>query len=274
MPLEVMLWQVDTESPEPVPRQQLNLEERLEDWLFGDISMLSNDLLVIGRQIRQFSVPLDLLAVDRDGNLVVIELKRDRTPREVVAQALDYASWVQWLDREDLDRYAQEYLKRPFDEAFMGAFGHGPPDVVNERQRMYIVASSLDPSTQRIVEYLAHNHGVDINAATFSYFNISGGEFVARSLFLDDEEVSQRRRKGSGRKASKRQSVRVEEGQLVVEFADGPSKKWDLPEQADKEALQHLREAVRAFGDENEATDGQIHAIYKALNSAGYYVNR
>jgi len=25
---------------------------------------------------------------------VLIELKRDRTPREIVAQALDYASWV------------------------------------------------------------------------------------------------------------------------------------------------------------------------------------
>lgn len=273
MPLEVMLWQVDTERPEPVPRQQLDLEDRLEDWLFNDISMLSSDLLVIGRQIRQFNVPLDLLAVDRDGNLVVIELKRDRTPREVVAQALDYASWVQWLDREDLDRYAQEHLGKSFNEAFESAFG-GPPDVVNETQRMYIVASSLDPSTQRIVEYLAYNHNVGINAATFSYFNTAGGEFVARSMFLDDEDVFQRRRKGSGRKATKRQSVRVEEGQLVVEFEDGPSKTWDLPEQSDKEALQRLREAVKAFGDENEATDGQINAISKALNSAGYYVNR
>lgn len=37
-----------------------------------------------------------------DGALVLIELKRDRTPREVVAQALDYACWVEKLEAEDI----------------------------------------------------------------------------------------------------------------------------------------------------------------------------
>ena len=74
-------WQ---EFPFPlhlVPRSRLDLEGRLEDWLCKDIGLLSDDLLVIGRQIEQYGTPLDLLAVDRDGNLVVVELKRDRTPR-------------------------------------------------------------------------------------------------------------------------------------------------------------------------------------------------
>jgi len=37
---------------------------------------------------------IDLLAIAPDGALVIIEIKRGRTPREVVAQALDYAGCV------------------------------------------------------------------------------------------------------------------------------------------------------------------------------------
>ena len=107
MPLEVKLWKIDADRLQPVPRSRLDLEGRLEDWLYQDISLLSDDLLVIGRQIERYGVPLDLLAVDRDGNLVVVELKRDKTPRDVVAQALDYASWVQELGREEVERITE-----------------------------------------------------------------------------------------------------------------------------------------------------------------------
>ena len=220
MALEVKLWKVDADRPVPVPRQRLDLEDRLEGWLCEDIGLLSDDLLVIGRQISQFDGTLDLLAVDREGNLVVIELKRDRTPREVVAQALDYASWVQGFLWEDVDQYAQDHLGKPFDEAFKDAFGHGPPEMVNERQRLYIVASSLDASTQRIVEYLADTHGVDINAATFAYFNTDNGEFVARSLLLDEEV---------GRRAPrKRPPPRSENEFRAIAEARGVQDLWDI----------------------------------------------
>ena len=56
------------------------------------------DLLIIGRQVRtQFGGRIDLLAIDPEGDLLIIELKKDRTPREIVAQVLDYASWVNHL---------------------------------------------------------------------------------------------------------------------------------------------------------------------------------
>ena len=51
--------------------------------------------------------------LDGDGNLVVLELKRNRTPREVVAQLLDYGSWVRTLEDDDIaaifDRFLQKY---------------------------------------------------------------------------------------------------------------------------------------------------------------------
>ena len=192
MPLEVKLWKIEADKLQSVDQARLDLEERLEEWLRGDIGLLSDDLLVIGWQIARYGVPLDLLAVDPDGNLVVVELKRDRTPRDVVAQALDYASWVQELGREDVEECALKYLKEPFDDAFRRKFGTEPPEVVNERHRIYIVASSLDGTTQRIVKYLSSTYRVGINAATFAYFKTRDGEFVARSMLLDDEDVERR----------------------------------------------------------------------------------
>jgi RecB family endonuclease NucS len=50
-------------------------------------------LLIIGRQVATSSGKvIDLLAADADGVLHVLELKKDKTPREVVAQVLDYGS--------------------------------------------------------------------------------------------------------------------------------------------------------------------------------------
>ena len=46
---------------------------------------------------RRTASYIDLLAIDADGNLHVLELKRDKTPRDVVAQVLDYGSWVTTL---------------------------------------------------------------------------------------------------------------------------------------------------------------------------------
>ncbi len=53
------------------------------------------NLLIIGRQVTtKFDGIIDLLGIDRQGDLVVLELKRDRTPRETLAQVLEYASFV------------------------------------------------------------------------------------------------------------------------------------------------------------------------------------
>lgn len=212
--------------------------------------------------------------MDRQGNLVVIELKRDRTPRDVVAQTLDYASWVKQLDGEAVEQLAEEHLDKPFAEAFRSAFDCEPPEVVNDTQRMYIVASSLDASTQRIVEYLA-DAGVVINAATFSYFKVAGGEFVARSMLLGDEDVSPRRGWGSRRLATKRLSARVEEGRLVVEFPEhDQNASWELPEPSDRDGIRRIREAATAFARDNGATEGQVRQAMKALTDAEYYVRR
>ena len=92
MPLELGIWRIDS-ILQRINQGGFDLESRLEDILHSDISIVSPNWMVIGRQVRTaYDKLVDLLCIDRDGNLVVVELKRNMTEREIVAQVLDYGS--------------------------------------------------------------------------------------------------------------------------------------------------------------------------------------
>lgn len=83
-----------------------SLEKTLEDWLGANPHLLGDDIMLIGRQVRTEHGIIDLLALDSDGNAIVIELKRGRASREVVGQLNSYLTIVnRWADRE-LERNA------------------------------------------------------------------------------------------------------------------------------------------------------------------------
>lgn len=97
MPVEFGIWRIDG-GLRKVPFAKLGDESRLEDLLERDVSILGLDVMVVGRQVAtSYGKRIDLLAIDAGGDLYAIELKRNRTPREVVAQVLDYGSWVKDL---------------------------------------------------------------------------------------------------------------------------------------------------------------------------------
>ena len=62
----------------------------IEDWVAADPAILGLDALVVGRQApADHGEFIDLLAMDAAGSLVIVQRKKDRTPREIVAQVLD-----------------------------------------------------------------------------------------------------------------------------------------------------------------------------------------
>jgi RecB family endonuclease NucS len=94
---EIRVWTLKKDRLrllEETPFASQRLERDLEIWLEKNPDLLGRDLLVIGRQVSTTSGPLDLLAIDESGALHIIELKRSMLPREAVAQALDYAAWL------------------------------------------------------------------------------------------------------------------------------------------------------------------------------------
>lgn len=193
MPDQIRLWEISNDQLNEITQSKLDLESRLETWLDNDISILADDLLVIGRQvITDYGGKLDLLCIDRNGDLVIVELKKDKTAREVIAQALDYASWVKDLSNERVREIANAYLLTKngsnLENAFCDKFSSEFPDILNAQHNIIIVAAQIDSSSERIIKYLSETYGVRINVATFQYFcDYSGRELLARKFLMEAE---------------------------------------------------------------------------------------
>ena len=89
--------------------------EHLQEWLANEPNALGEDLLIIQKEFDGFDDTrerLDLLALDKDGNLVVIENKLDDSGRDVLWQALKYASYCSSLTKQQIVDVYQKYLNR------------------------------------------------------------------------------------------------------------------------------------------------------------------
>jgi hypothetical protein len=178
----------------PLAASVMPLESRLEQLIEADPTILGEPLLLIGRQVATaYGAFIDLLAIDGDGALNILELKRDRTPREVVAQALDYGSWIAALSHDQVIGIFADY--RPgavFEEVFADRFGGAPPEQLNITHRLTVVASTVDGATERIITYLNTGFGVPINVVFFRYYVDDGREYLARTWLLDESTVPAR----------------------------------------------------------------------------------
>ena len=189
MSTQIRLWKITDKGFDSLKRESVEQEKKLHDWLEEDISLISDDLLVIGREVQtDFNKSIDLLCLDRDGNIVIIELKRDRAPRDVLAQILEYASWVDDLPSDKILEVASIYLQKKgtdLEEAFQEKFRDELPESLNSSHKMLIVASELDAQTERVLNYLS-KRDIDINAVTFSYFRDGGNEYLARIVLIPE----------------------------------------------------------------------------------------
>lgn len=180
---------MDGRSVEQVPASGISSEERLEEIIEASIDILGlGNLFQIGRQvITDYGKRIDLLAIDGQGDLHVIELKKDRTPREVVAQALEYGFWVQGLSFEAIrELYAKHHQGEDFDSAFTTHFEADLPEAINTSHHLVVVATGIDQSTEQIVDYV-RGYGVPINVLFFEYLRDGDREYLARSWLTDPE---------------------------------------------------------------------------------------
>ncbi len=177
----------------PATRSTLVKESLIEDWVASDPSLLGLDALIIGRQVRtDHGKFIDLMAMDAEGSLIIVELKRDFTSREIVAQVLDYASWARTLTTPEIYSLAGKYLKTELATAFREKFGERIPEQLNGTHSMLIVASELDAASRRIVEYLSEEYGIAINTIFFNVFEADGKQWLTTDFLLDQEEVIER----------------------------------------------------------------------------------
>ena len=156
-------------------------EKDVEEWLAVNPELLfgPEKVHVIGQSIAGRSMA-DILALDADGCLVIVEIKRDWSNRATVGQLLEYAAEMTGKTYDDLKKLDEDYWRRrngerpyvPLIERFRELTDNPTADQsdIPRRQqghRIFIVAPGSDKGLQRIVEWLKE-YGVPICFVPFT----------------------------------------------------------------------------------------------------------
>ncbi|MBA2664336.1 MAG: hypothetical protein H0U74_18745 [Bradymonadaceae bacterium] len=157
-----------------------NHERRLEDILVNSGAQFG--VVWISRQGRTTRGKRpDLLGLAADGTLEVWELKRGRAPRDILAQAMEYAAWASNLREDALEEMAAEFpetqstLAERLSDAFAPTLGCWNPPRINTRQRIVLVAQDFEPELIEACQWLAL-HDVALVCWRFSYHHEVGGQ--------------------------------------------------------------------------------------------------
>jgi len=158
MSAEPQLFRINPENRESekiaeVEFASLGFQERrdIQEWVAANPNILGDDLLIIGKEFSGFDRTderLDLLAVDADGDLVVIELKRDDTGADAHWQAIKYASYLQRASADDIIRMLAEYSETSEDDATNRLLQHLNADdlnALNNDQRIILASHRFAP---------------------------------------------------------------------------------------------------------------------------------
>lgn len=186
----LQLWTIDEQDGHPRAvtvdaADATRTEEFLEDLLVRSPNLLLEGLTLIGRQVPTEGGPLDLIGVDRDGSIVVFELKRGTLTRDAVAQVIDYASDLASKDPEQFARLIEERSGsmgigsiENFQDFYAREFPSAP-DLLSEVPRMVLVGLGADDRAKRMVAFLS-SAGIDIQLLTFHAFRSEGRLMLAR----------------------------------------------------------------------------------------------
>ena len=178
-----------------------HLEQLFENSPFG----LNEDEYIfwIGKQPRVQSenriiIP-DLLGVDTEGNLIIVEFKRERAPREVIAQLLVYAAWASKLSETEIIDIAEAYFREhdvtasKFYDHFRDVFDI--PDAseipkLNKRLRMFVVAGDIPEEVAHVCRWLRTSHRLNITCIEVSLFQTDANEkYVDMEVKVGEENI-------------------------------------------------------------------------------------
>ena len=185
----------------------LDLECHLEDWLENSPAALiyNEQILWIDRQSSAKdelgNIYPDLLGVDYQGNLIIVELKKGRTPRDIIAQLLEYAAWADELSESQIHEIAEAYFDtrdelqgKTFDSAFKTLYDVPESDELpplNRNLRLFIVAEEISSRVVRVCRFLRTSHGMDVRCIAVSTFKTeSGEELVSAETKVGDDVIA------------------------------------------------------------------------------------
>jgi len=174
------------ENPESIPVYEIEEDKKL---------------LVVAREFRTESGPIDALAIDKDGDIYVVETKLYKNPdkRTVVAQALDYGASLWRHSNFDeflakIDSEINNKFKVSFEEKIKDFFGIDEEQIVSVIESMkrnlregnikfVILMDLVEDRLKDLIVYVNQNSQFDIYAVQMEYYQFEKYEIIIPKLF-------------------------------------------------------------------------------------------
>lgn len=195
------MYKINTDSNQieevkSVSFKDLGFRERdhLQEWIRKNPNCLKEDILIIQKEFSGFNDTnerLDLLALDKNGNLIIIENKLDDTGRDVTWQVLKYASYCSSLNSADVINIFNQYLsiensEESAEEILQDFFESEDYEEIissSTHQRIMMVSGEYRKEVTSTVLWLINNYGLRIQCFKTTPFKL--GE----QLFLNFEQI-------------------------------------------------------------------------------------
>ncbi|AEH23148.1 hypothetical protein TOPB45_1055 [Thermodesulfobacterium geofontis OPF15] len=211
MATEIKVWQIINETLEPIETsmvEEKRLEKDLENWIKTHPEILGENILVIEEQVSTSEGFIDFLGIDKEtGDLIIIELKRDRLGRDALAQAIDYASEVASWTEDDINERINKKLKDLIIDENLNLEDSNIN--LNQNQKILLVGFSMEDRLQRMIDWLSEKYGMSINAVLLKYVKTKNGEeLIARTMVIPEEIEKERAEK--------------QRGQIKIQLSDEP----------------------------------------------------
>lgn len=149
-------------------------EDHIQAWVDTAPAVLNDGqpMLTLGREIvTDHNSYIDNLYLDGNGVLVAAEMKRGRTPRDVLAQISEYAAYIDKLTWADIEAFSLKRHGKPLDKAYSAIFGRPVTRTAKPEHRLMVVAEDFRPE---IVETAAYHisRGMPLALLQFTYYSL------------------------------------------------------------------------------------------------------
>ena len=208
-------------EPKSVARSHLGLEKDLEDWIANDVTLISEGLTLVGRQVSIDDGRLDLLAIDSQDRWVVIEIKPGMLDSDALAQALYYAASIARVSGDELHDKLEPRLSELGDAQNLSAMiqqqlaGEGGGREI----AVMLVGAGIHAGLERMNEFL-DRFSVPISIVSFEVFELDGGPQLLVREVVDEPTAPGRPRRRFTVDAIRRWAVDVGVAEQFDRFVD------------------------------------------------------
>ncbi len=202
--MAIIISKKGSHSAQVVNRSDFALERNLQDYICDHpeaIPVEDKRLLVVARELQTESGSIDAFAVDKDGDLYIVETKlyRNADKRTVVAQALDYGASL-WRHADfnqllsTLDEAAEKQWKIPLRDKLAGFFAleeDGVDALIESMRRnlsdgtlkFVVLMDRLEDRLKDLITYVNQNSEFDIYAVQIELYKHEDYEIVIPKLY-------------------------------------------------------------------------------------------